>query len=560
MKLKKIGIPVIIITIVALILTGLTRDEKLFQLNKSLDIFYSIVRELNMFYVDEVDVGKLVDTSMEKMLESLDPYTVYIPESEMGDLKFMTTGEYAGIGALIGKRDSIIIISEPYEGFPAQKSGLKAGDIILKVDGKSTKNMDTEDVSNMLKGPAKKEVKILIKRFDVEKEVSVIREKIHIDPVPYYGMLDDQIGYIRFANFTADCGKRVKEVFLDLKEKQGAKSLVLDLRSNPGGLMNEAVDVVNLFVPKGVEVVSTKGKVKQWDKVYTATQNPVDTVMPLVVLINRGSASASEIVSGALQDLDRAVVIGNRTYGKGLVQTTRDLGYNSSLKVTTAKYYIPSGRCIQALDYSHRNEDGSVGYIPDSLISEFKTKKGRTVYDGGGVAPDVKIDLDRMSSLSINLLNKSMYFDFATWYESVNKTIPPPEKFKITDEIHEEFKTFLGKRNFTYKSSTETILERLIKTAEEEKYLDIAQVEFDNLKTKIKHDLIKDLADIKEEVEDFLTDEIVTRYYYQRGSIIASMQGDKVIDKAKEILKSEELYANIFIPGIIISMARDIEN
>jgi len=555
-KMKKLGILISAILVITFVFTSLTRDEKLFQIDKNLDIYYSLVRELNLFYVDEINPEKLIRTSMDDMLESLDPYTTYIPESEMEDFRFMTTGEYAGIGALISKHDSTVIIAEPYEGFPAQKAGLKAGDILLEVDGKNTKKMSTEDVSNMLKGPANEKVKVEIQRPGEKRsmEFDITREKIQIDPVPYYGMLDQTTGYIRLSNFTADCGKRVKEIFLELKEKQGAKSLVLDLRSNPGGLLNEAVNVVNLFVPKGEEVVSTRGKVKQWDKVYTATEEPVDTVMPIAVLVNRGSASASEIVAGALQDLDRAVIVGSRTFGKGLVQTTRELSYKSSLKVTTAKYYIPSGRCIQALDYSHRNEDGSVGTVPDSLISEFTTKKGRKVYDGGGIIPDIKIDLDRISSLSINLINDFMYFDFATLYANTNKSIPAPEAFEVTPEMYNEFKNFLKERNFTYKSDTENELDKLIETAKEEKYYDIAQSEFDNLRARVKHELDKDLEQFKDEAKDILTDEIVSRYYYQKGAIKATIRSDRGIEKAKEVLSKPSAFSAVFKPGTIVSM------
>lgn len=555
-KKRKIGIVTGILLVLALVFAGLTRDEKLFQIDKNLDIYYSLIRELNLFYVDEVNPEKLIRTSIDDMLESLDPYTNYIPESEMENFRFMTTGEYAGIGALISKHDSTIIIAEPYEGFPAQKAGLKAGDILLEVDGKNTKKMSTEDVSNLLKGPAKKEVKIKIQRPGQKRsmELAVTRENIQIDPVPYYGMLDETTGYIRLSNFTVDCGERVKKTFLELKEQKGAKTLILDLRSNPGGLLNEAVNVVNLFVPKGEEVVSTRGKVKQWDKEYKATEEPVDTVMPIAVLVNRGSASASEIVAGALQDLDRAVIVGSRTFGKGLVQTTRELSYKSSLKVTTAKYYIPSGRCIQALDYSHRNKDGSVGVVPDSLISEFTTKKGRKVYDGGGIVPDIKIDLDRMSSLSINLINDFMYFDFATLYANSNKSIPAPEEFEVTPEIYNAFKDFLKERNFTYQSDTEKELEKLVETAKEEKYYDMAQHEFDQLKVLVEHELNKDLEQFKDEAKDILTDEIVSRYYYQQGAIKATIKSDKGIEKAKEVLSEPAAFSAVFKPGTIISM------
>lgn len=339
----KTGISIAAVLVVfALVLSSFNRDEKLFLVDKNLDIYYTLVRELNLFYVDEINPTDLVKNSIDKMLESLDPYTNYIPESDMEDFRFMTTGEYAGVGALISKHGDEVVIAEPYEGFPAQKAGLKAGDILREVAGKSTEKLSTEDVSNLLKGPANKVVRVKVERPGKKKnlEIDILREKIQIDAVPYYGMLDDETGYIRLSNFTKDCGDEVKKAFVELKEQKGAKSLVLDLRSNPGGLLMESVKIVNLFVPKGSEVVSTKGKVKQWDKTYKATEHPIDTVMPMAVLVNRGSASASEIVAGALQDLDRAVIIGTRTFGKGLVQTTRDLSYNTKLKVTTAKYYI----------------------------------------------------------------------------------------------------------------------------------------------------------------------------------------------------------------------------
>ncbi|MGD9930677.1 MAG: S41 family peptidase [Mangrovibacterium sp.] len=553
---KKIGIVVTVLLVLSVVFTGFNRDEKLFQIDKNLDIYYTLIRELNLFYVDDINPTDLVKTSIDKMLESLDPYTNFIPESDMEDFRFMTTGEYAGIGALISKHGDQVIIAEPYEGFPAQKSGLRAGDILLEVAGKSTEKMSTEDVSNLLKGPANQAVKVKIQRPGDKKsfDVEIVREKIQIDAVPYYGMLDNETGYIRLSNFTTNCGDEVKKIFTELKEQKGAKSMILDLRSNPGGLLMEAVKIVNIFVPKGEEVVSTRGKVKQWDKTYTATENPVDTVMPMAVLVNRGSASASEIVAGALQDLDRAVVIGTRTFGKGLVQTTRELSYNAKLKVTTAKYYIPSGRCIQALDYTNRNEDGSVGAVPDSLISEFNTKKGRKVYDGGGIVPDVKIDLDRISSLSVHLIRNFMYFDFATQYAYSNKSIPSPEEFEITDEILSSFNAFLKEKEFTYESETERMFNELLETAKEEKYYDVAQSQFEALKEKIGHELDKDLEQFEDEVKEMLTDEIVTRYYYQKGAIRSAIKTDKGIEKAKEVLASPATFSAVFTPGTVISM------
>ncbi len=553
---KRIGIVVGVLLVFSLVITAFNRDEKLFQIDKNLDIYYTLIRELNLFYVDEINPTDLVKTSIDKMLESLDPYTNYIPESDMEDFRFMTTGEYAGIGALISKHGDDVIIAEPYEGFPAQKAGLKAGDIMIEVSEKSTEKMSTEDVSNLLKGPAGQVVKVKIQRPGEKKpfDVDIVREKIQIDAVPYYGMLDETTGYIRLSNFTANCGDEVKKIFTELKEQKGAKSLILDIRSNPGGLLVEAVKIVNIFVPKGAEVVSTRGKVKQWDKVYPATESPVDTVMPIAVLVNRGSASASEIVAGALQDLDRAVIIGTRTFGKGLVQTTRELSYNTKLKVTTAKYYIPSGRCIQALDYSHRNEDGSVGTVPDSLISEFSTKKGRKVYDGGGIIPDIKLDLDRVSSLSIHLVQKFMYFDYATQFAYTHNEIPSPEDFKISDEIFNEFKSFLKEKNFSYESETESVFDELLETAKDEKYYDVAQEQFEALKAKIGHELDKDLNQFRDEVDEMLIDEIVSRFYYQKGAIRAAIKADKGIEKAKEVLSDPARFSAVFTPGTIISM------
>jgi carboxyl-terminal processing protease len=555
MNWKKIWIITIIVAVVGVGFYSFTQDEKNFEVAKNLDIYHTLFRELNMFYVDEVNPNKLVKTSIDEMLQSLDPYTNFISEDQMEDFRFMTTGEYAGIGALISKQNDKIIIAEPYEGFPAQKFGLKAGDILLEVEGKQTSNMDTEDVSNLLKGPAKKPVKIKAQRPGDKKpfEVEVIREKISIAAVPYYGMIDSKTAYIRLSNFTADCSKEVKDAFLELK-KNKPESLILDLRSNPGGLLMEAVKIVNMFVPKGEEIVSTRGKVKQWDKTYTATESPLDTVINIAVLTNSNSASASEIVAGAIQDLDRGIVVGTRTFGKGLVQTTRDLSYNTKLKVTTAKYYIPSGRCIQALDYTHRNEDGSVGNVPDSLISEFTTKKGRKVYDGGGVVPDVKIEPDQLSNLSIALITRYLIFDFATQFSNKNESIASPEEFKITDDIYSQFTAFVKENKFEYESESKEILEELVKSAKEEKYFGLAETEFEALKTKLEPNLDKDINQFSEEIKELLEDEIVSRYYYQKGAIRAAINDDKGILKAIETLSSSTAYAAYFTPGRIISM------
>lgn len=552
--IKKAGIIAVGVIVLAVGFYSFRQDEKNFQIAKNLDIYYTLFRELNLFYVDDVEPNKLVKTSIDKMLESLDPYTNYIPEDDVEDFKFMTTGEYAGIGALISKQNDKIVIAEPYEGFPAQKAGLRAGDILLEVAGKSTEKLSTEDVSNLLKGPASKPVVVKYQRYGQKKpmDVEIIREKIQIDPVPYYGMLNKETGYIRLSNFTVDCTERVKMALIELKEKHGAKALVLDLRSNPGGLLMEAVRMSNLFIPKGQEIVSTRGKVKQWDKVYTATENPVDTVMPIAVLVNRGSASASEIVAGAIQDLDRGMIIGTRTFGKGLVQTTRDLSYNAKLKITTAKYYIPSGRCIQALDYSHRNEDGSVGVVPDSLISQYKTKKGRIVFDGGGVVPDVTVEDDALSNLAINLVGQSVIFDYATYFNSKTEKIAPPEEFSVSPEVYTDFVQFVKGKDFKYESKTEEQLDKLLEVAQKEKYYDISKEEFEKLKQKLGHNIDQDLEHFKTEISELLTDEIVSRYYYQKGAIKSALRDDSDVKKAIDLLSKPDSYASIFDRGRII--------
>lgn len=553
-KTKKAAIVIVGIFAFAISFYSFKQDDKNFQIAKNLDIYYTLFRELNLFYVDDVDPTKLVKTSVDKMLESLDPYTNFIPEDDVEDFRFMTTGEYAGIGALISKQNGKILIAEPYEGFPAQKSGLKAGDVLLEVAGKSTEKLSTEDVSALLKGPANKAVVVKVERYGQKKpmDIEIMREKIQIDPVPYYGMLDKETGYIRLSNFTENCTERVKMALIELKEKHGAKTLVLDLRSNPGGLLIEAVRIANLFIPKGQEIVSTRGKVKQWDKVYTASENPIDTIMPIAVLVNRGSASASEIVAGAIQDLDRGMIIGTRTFGKGLVQTTRDLSYNAKLKITTAKYYIPSGRCIQALDYAHRNEDGSVGIVPDSLITKFKTKKGRVVFDGGGVAPDLTVEDETLSNVATNLVTGSVIFDYATVYNSKTEKIASPEEFEISPEIYADFIQFVKGKDFKYESKTESELDNLLEVAKREKYYDISKDEFEKLKLKLGHNLDQDMEHFKKEISELLTDEIVSRYYYQKGAIKAALRGDSDVNKAVEILHKPDGYAAIFDSGRII--------
>jgi carboxyl-terminal processing protease len=517
-----------------------------FKIAKGLDIYFNLFKELNYSYVDDLDPEKLIQTSLDAMLESLDPYTTFIPESEMDNFKFQTTGKYAGIGALIRKSGDFVMIAEPYEGSPAHKAGLKAADLILEIDGVSTKDKDISKVSESLKGSPETEVEVLINRPGVEKPIKkkITRQKITIPNVPYYAIIKDSIGYIRLTNFTTDAGKDVNEALIQLK-KQKAKAVILDLRNNPGGLLNEAVAVANVFVGKDELVVKTKGKVKDANKNYVTGLMPTDTIIPLAILVNRGSASASEIVAGAIQDMDRGIIVGQRTFGKGLVQQTRPLSYNTQLKVTTAKYYIPSGRCIQALDYTHKNEDGSVGYIPDSLISEFKTKNGRKVYDGGGVIPDIKVTADRLSDLAYNLYVKNIIFDFATEFVQKNDTISKVAKFNISDDIYNQFSLFMSTKDFAYKTKTEETLNSLIENAKKEKYYTDAENEIKQLKEKLTHDKYKDLETFRKEIAQLIKEEIVTRYFYQKGKIEASLIDDPELDKALESLNNKQIYADI---------------
>ncbi len=538
MKQKKYIIFAAAFLILFLSLGFSTLKNKDLDLVKNLDIYYTLFRELNMFYVDETDPEKLVSTSIDAMLSSLDPYTTFIPESDMDDFQFQTTGEYGGIGSLIRKSGKQVMIAEPYEGFPAAKAGIRAGDVILKVDGTPTKEMEIEAVSEKLKGKPGTELTLVIDRYDEEKplEISILREKISILNVPYYGMIDPGTGYIRISNFTTGASKEVENALNELKSKNDLNSLVLDLRSNPGGLLLEAVRICNLFVDKGELIVSTKGKMTQWDSEYSTSQQPIDKEIPLVVLVNRGSASASEIVAGALQDLDRAVIVGQRTFGKGLVQTSRPLKYNAQLKVTTAKYYIPSGRCIQALDYSHRNPDGSVGSVPDSLISEYLTRNGRLVYDGGGIQPDFEVIPETLSEISIQLFTQSMFFDFATRFRNTHEEIDSPETFSLSNDDYSLFKAFIEENEFEFRTSSEKVFAQLVTSAKREKYYDLAEEEFTSLQEKLSHDNLKDLETFEEEIRQILSEEIVNRYYYQAGRILSQIQEDPQLDKAKNIL------------------------
>lgn len=528
------------------------QTDRNFEISKYLDIYNSLFRELDVYYVDTISPKKLITGSINEMLEGLDPYTNYIPEEETKDLKFMTTGEYGGVGAMISQnKNGDIFISEPYEGMPAQRNGLKAGDIIKEVDGTKLKGKNVSDVSDLLKGQPGTTVKVSVERVNEKGLITktFTREKIQINPVTYYGVVGGgKVGYILLNQFTDKAADEIKTAIFDLKNNQHIESLVLDLRNNPGGLLDQAVNIANFFLPQGQDILFTKGKVKQWDVTYKTTQDPILPDMPLVVLVNSNTASASEIVSGALQDLDRAVIIGTRSYGKGLVQSTREISYNGHLKVTTAKYYTPSGRCIQAIDYAHRKEDGSLERVPDSLMHEFKTKGGRTVKDGGGIMPDVEVKNEQKMNISYYLYAQNMIFDFATDYASKNKKVASPEEFKLTDKEYDDFKAFLKERKFTYKLKSAELVNKVKEMADFEGYGDIAKDEFAALEKKLTANNDRDLDLFKNDIEDILNAEILKRYYYQKGNIRYNLKSDPELKKALEVLADKNQYNNILKP------------
>ncbi len=565
--MKKIRTGKIIIVLSLLLVTGIstgfliTQETRDFRIAKNLDIFFSLFRELNTFYVDEINPDQLIKTGIDDMLKSLDPYTVYYPESEADEFSFMTTGKYGGIGSLVRKSGDFVVISEVYKGFPADKAGIRAGDILKKVNGVSLKGLATDSVSERLKGAPGTPLTLTIGRNGTETDYSIKRERIVIPPVPYYGMLDSKTGYIRLTSFTQGCNTDVKAALNALEEKK-PDNVILDLRGNPGGLLTEAVAIVNLFMDPGNEVVSTKGKVQQFDEDFKTTKQPVDDKIHLAVLINRGSASASEIVAGAIQDLDRGVIVGQRSYGKGLVQITRPLSYNTQLKVTTAKYYIPSGRCIQAVDFSHRNEDGSVGVIPDSLISEFKTKHGRIVKDGGGITPDIEVKPEPLSQISGELYLRYYIFDYATKYFWAHPDIKTPDQFSFTDNDYTDFRNYLISRKFSYKTSTEESLNELIANAKKEKYYEINKDVFNTLEKDVSHSLDKDLNLFRKEITELIEDEIIGRYFYESGEIEWSLKKDEQISKALEILNNKDKYNSILEgdDGAVVVTRKDDPN
>jgi carboxyl-terminal processing protease len=520
------------------------QDGNRFEISKQLDIVNALLKEVEMFYVDSVEVEKTVRRGIDAMLKGLDPYTEYIPEEEMGKFKFMTTGEYGGIGAFIRQRDEGVVITEPYEGMPAQLAGLKAGDVILAIDTTDVSGFASDRVSELLKGVPNSKTTLKVQRPGEKKprKIEVVRKQIIVDQVSYYGVRGENTGYICLQGFTGRSAQEVKAALDDLTQNHHIRSLVLDLRNNPGGILDAAVQVVNLFVPKGKEVLSTRGKIRQRDRIYRTPLNPVDTLMPVAVLINGGSASSAEIVGGALQDLDRAVLVGERSFGKGLVQSTRDLPYDGKLKVTMSKYYIPSGRCIQQMDYSHRNADGSVAAIPDSLTSVFFTSKGRPVRDGGGIRPDFEVEEPEMPTMMYYLMNDYVLFDYVTKWAQEHKTIPPAEEFAYPDKDYEAFKACVRAKNFTYDRQSEKLLKSLKSVAAFEGYLDEASDLFTALEAKLTPDLERDLERHRERISKLIAVEIVKRYYYQKGEIIESLKNDAALEKALSVLADPVLY------------------
>ena len=460
-----------------------TDSERYFEIAKNLDIFATLFKEVNTYYVDDVAPSKVMKTGIDAMLKSLDPYTNYIPEDDIEDFRTMTTGQYGGIGAIVIKRSGKTIVQTAYEGFPAQKAGLLPGDEILSINGISMDKKTNADISKLLKGQANSTVKLMVTRYGQEApvEINITRDKIQVDNVPYYGMLTNDIGYFQLSGFTVDASREVRNAVAKLKE-QGAKKIVFDLRDNPGGLLNEAVNISNLFVDKGLDIVSTKGKVTEWNKTYKALDMPLDTQIPLAIITSNRSASASEIVTGVMQDYDRAVVVGERTFGKGLVQATRPLSYNSQLKVTTAKYYIPSGRCIQEIDYTHRADDGTLGKVPDSLRTAFKTHAGRTVYDGGGVAPDVEVKDPEVAAITRVLLQKNYLFDYATRYRAEHQSIPPSREFQLSDAEYQKFVQWLQGKDINYSTPAEKALASLTTQTKDEKHYDDVKAELESIR------------------------------------------------------------------------------
>lgn len=526
-------------------------DSRSFKIAKNLDIFNSIVKELDMFYVDTINADKTIREGIDAMLYSLDPYTQYFPEDDQAELEQMLKNSYGGIGSIIRYEPKLkrTVIAEPYENMPAANAGLKAGDILLEIDGKDL--LGNTDVSKLLRGQVGTSFKLKVQRPGTKEplEFNIVRRSIQMPFIPYYAVLENNVGYINLSTFSGNPSKEFKQVFLDLKKK-GITSLVIDLRNNGGGLLEESIEIANFFLPRGKTLVTTKGKIQQSSNTYKTLREPLDLEIPLAVLVNGGTASSSEILAGSLQDLDRAVIVGSRTFGKGLVQTPRPLPYGGTIKLTTSKYYIPSGRCVQAIDYEHRNEEGAAGRIPDSLTTVFHTAAGREVRDGGGVAPDIDVKQEKLPNILYYLVNDNLIFNYATDYCLKHPTIPSPEKFEVTDADYADFKAMVKKADFKYDQQTEKILKNLKEMAEFEGYLKDASEEFKALEEKLKHNLDHDLDYFSKDIKSMIAVEIIKRYYFQRGSIIQQLKDDDDLKAALKILGDQPKYKEMLTVSV----------
>jgi len=544
--MKKIVLNLIITIIIGSV--GLTaQDQNNFEISKNVEIYVDIFRQLNLNYADDIKPGELNKTAIDALLSELDPYTVYVPESQLEDFELMTKGEYGGIGALIQRQGDYVVITEPYEDFPAQKSGLKAGDKIIAIEGESAKEKNSSQVSEKLKGVPGTVLTLTIQHYGdtLEQDVELIREKVKIPNIPYYGMLKNNIGYIILTQFNPNAAAEVKKAFNELKSSNDLKGIIIDLRGNGGGLLSEAVDISNIFIPKGKTVVTTKGKLTENVQVHRTRNASVDTKIPLVILVNQNSASASEIVAGAIQDLDRGVIIGERTFGKGLVQNIVSLPYNARMKMTISKYYIPSGRCIQAIDYFDENNNGRPDKIPDSLVSEFKTAGGRSVFDGGGIVPDIDVESRQFSQITGDLFAQNYIFNFANDFVLDHPTIAEPAEFKIDDITYGKFKSYVAGQDFDYLTETENLIERIRNSAEREGYLASVDPIIDSLEMGVRKDKLNDIENHRSEIEELIKFEIVSRYYYQKGKVIATLENDNDIERAIDILTDKALYQSI---------------
>ena len=550
--LRKVWVWALTIPCVCVALMSFKGDDRNFLISKYLDIFHTIFRELDMMYVDTIDVAETIEGGIQAILTGLDPYTVYYPEDEDEDLKMMLTGKYAGVGAVIRyhQRHDRVVIVEPYEGMPALDAGLRAGDILLTIDGEDLKGLPVDEVSSRLRGEPGTTLAVRAKREGIADsivEVKISRANIAMPSVPYYTLFADSVGYVILNSFTENCAREVRLALVELKNR-GARSFILDLRGNGGGSMAEAIDIAGLFVPKGTTVVSTKGKIAQASQTYKTRREPLDANIPLVVLVDGQSASASEIVAGAIQDLDRGVIIGRRTYGKGLVQTVRELPYNASLKITTSKYYTPSGRCVQKIDYSKKRSGAGEEEATDTIAPEFYTLAGRLVHERGGISPDIEITAERLPNLLFYLANSDVLLDFATSYTYRYPTIAPIEEFEVSDSLFTAFKEAVKASDFTYDRQSEKALAALKEVAEFEGYTTDAAAEFAALEKKLSHDIDRDFDIFKKDICELLADELITRYYYQRGAIIQSLKGDSTILRARTLLADEVAYEQILAP------------